>query len=105
MHTLKFPRRLEGYDGRAAITGDITQVAEVVMDLQGHVERLFLYVTKLSHYPIVLGHPWLARHGAIADFASNTLSLASLFCLTNCCLHPVKIESLKEQFVTPHEEV
>ena len=57
LHPLKYPRRLLGFDGQPALTGNITHVAEVTMDLNGHIEKLFLYVTELRHYPIVLGHP------------------------------------------------
>ena len=66
LHPLKYPRRVRGFDGQFALTGNITHVAEVIMDLNGHVETLFMYVTGLQHYPIVLGHPWLRRHEAIA---------------------------------------
>ena len=67
LHPLKYPRRLEGFDGQVALSGNITKVAEIIMDLEGHVERFFLFVTGLKHYPIVLGHPWLGRHNAVAD--------------------------------------
>ena len=73
------------------------------MDLEGHVERLFLFVTGLKHYPIVLGHPWLRRHNAVADFGNNTLTFASSFCLTHYCPYPVKIHAIEGEFLTPVE--
>ena len=106
LHSLKYPRILRGFDGRAALTGSITHVAEVTMDLHGHVEKLFMYVTGLRHHPIVLGHPWLRRHGAIAHFSNNTLSLSSPFCLAHCCPSPVKVHATtneEETFLTPAE--
>ena len=93
LHQLKYPRRLSGFDGQPALTGNITHIAEVTMDLNGHVEKHFLYVTGLRHYPIVLGHPWLRRHGVITNFSNNTLSLSSPFCLAHCCPSPVIVQS------------
>ena len=103
LHLLKYPRRLEGFDGQRALSGNITHVAEITMDLEGHVEKLFLYVTGLKNYPIILGHPWLRRHNAIADFGHNTLTFASPYCLTHCCPHPVKLQAVEEEFLTPAE--
>ena len=80
LHPLKYTRRLEGFDGQPALTGNITHAAEVIIDLNGHTEKMFLFVTGLKTYPIVLGHPWLRRHQAHIDFNTNSLSLASPFC-------------------------
>jgi len=35
---LTYPRRLRGFDGQAALTGDITHVAETTMALGGHID-------------------------------------------------------------------
>ena len=105
-HLLKYPRRVRGFDGQFALTGTITHVAEVTMVLKNHVEKLFMYVTGLQHYPIVLGHPWLRRHEAVAHFGNNTLSLSSPFCLAHCCPSPVQVKavtSAEEDFLTPKE--
>ena len=106
LHQLKYPRRLSGFDGQLALTGNITHIAEVTMDLNGHVEKLFLYVTGLRHYLIVLGHPWLRRHGVITNFSNNTLSLSSPFCLAHCCPLPEMVQSAttkEEEFLMPAE--
>lgn len=100
LHKLKYPRRLFGFDGRPARTGNITHVTEATF------EKLLLFVTGLQHYPIVLGHPWLRRHGALADFANNILSLSSEFCLNHCSPTPVKIKAITsddEKFLLPAE--
>ena len=41
LHPLKYARRLEGFDGQPALTGNITHAAEVIMDLNGHTEKCF----------------------------------------------------------------
>ena len=65
---------------------------------------MILFVTGLKTYPIVLGHPWLRRHQAHIDFNTNSLSLASPFCLAHCCPHPVKVQAhTEEEFLSPAE--
>ncbi|KAI4219224.1 MAG: hypothetical protein L6R36_008475 [Xanthoria steineri] len=54
------------------------------MVLGNHVEKLFLYVTGLNQYPIILGLPWLRRHEIDANFGSNTLTMSSSHCLKHC---------------------
>ena len=86
--------------------GNITQVAKIILDLNSHVETLFFFVTRLRHYPIVLGHPWLRCHDAIANFEENTLLMAFFFCLAYCCLSPILILAIKaeeEEFYMPAE--
>ena len=56
-HQLKYPRRLQGFDGQPALTGNITHVVETTMAIGTHIERLFLFVTGLKYYPIVLEYP------------------------------------------------
>ena len=97
LHPLTHPRRLRGFDGQAALTGDITHVAESTMVLDGHIERLFFYVTGLSQYPIVMGLPWLRHHAIDVNFGHNSLTLSSPFCLNHCCQSPVKIYGLNRQ--------
>ena len=106
LHPLKYPRRLRGFDGQAALTGDITHVAETTMALGGHIERLFFYVTGLNQYPIVMGLPWLKRHAIEANFGSDTLTMSSPFCLAHCCQSPAKVSSSTREeiaFLSPKE--
>ena len=104
LHPLKYARRLEGFDGQPALTGNITHAAEVIMDLNGHTKKMFLFVTGLRTYPIVLGHPWLRRHQAHIDFNTNSLSLESPFCLAHCSPRPVTVQAhTEEEFLSPAE--
>ena len=91
LHPLTYPRRLCGFDGQPALTGDITHIAETILALGNHVKKLFLYVTGLNQYLIILSLPWLRRHAIDANFGSNTLTMSSPFCLTHCCHTPVTI--------------
>jgi len=105
LHPLTYPRRLRGFDGQIALTGDITHVAETIMALEGHIERLFLYVTGLNQYPIIMSLPWLRRHEIDASFEFNTLTMSSSFCLAHCCQTPVKIHEVtrEEEFLSLKE--
>ena len=85
LHPLTYPRRLRGFDGQPALTGDITHVAETILALGNHVEKLFLYVTSLNQYLIILSLLWLHCHAIDANFKFNTLTMFLPFCLTHCC--------------------
>ena len=47
-----------------------------------------MFVTKLGHYPLVLGIPWLRHHDVAIRFASNRMTFDSEFCLEHCNEHP-----------------
>ena len=56
---LKKPHYLEVINGRPIESGLITYMAKLKMIISGHQEKIPLFVTKLGHYSIVLGLPWL----------------------------------------------
>ena len=56
LYKLKEPRRLEIFDGTLTTSSDITHITKVQMKIGQHTEALFLFVTKLEYYPMVLGH-------------------------------------------------
>ena len=90
-HLLIYLWRLWGFDGQTTLIGDITHVAEITIVIKGHTERLFLYVTGLNQYPIVMGLSWLCCHVIDANFGYNTLIMFFSFCFAHCCPSPVKI--------------
>ena len=102
-HALRYPRIVRGFDGQPSSTGLITHLAEAIMAVQGHVERIFFHVTGLEQYPVVLGLPWLHRHGVTANFHENSLTFASPFCLKNCTPSPIKVIAEDEPFLMPKE--
>ena len=56
LYKLKEPRRLEVFNGTLTTSEDITYVTKVQMKIEQHTKALFLFVTKLEHYPIILEH-------------------------------------------------
>src|SRR3954447_5775091 len=82
------PRRLEVIDGRTAIS-DVTHATQVQIRVGGHVETAPMFITRLAHYPIVFGIPWMRQHDVHLDFKANTLTFESDYCQENCGIGPV----------------
>ena len=59
LYKLKTPRSLEVIDGRPIESGLITHLTRLRMSIDSHQEDIPMFVTKLGHYPVVLGLPWL----------------------------------------------
>ena len=82
---LKTPRTLEVIDGRPVESGEVTYIAKTHMRIGTHHEEILMFVTKLGHYPVVLGLPWMKRHDVSVRFVKGTLTFDSDFCLDHCC--------------------
>jgi hypothetical protein len=96
-HPLKTPRALEVINGRKISSGDITHIFEAQLSFHEHRERLPMFVTKLGHYPIVLGIPWLKQHDVAICFASNLVTFGSQNCLAHCNNRAVTVRGTSEQ--------
>jgi hypothetical protein len=49
--------------------------------IHDHTKReAFLFVTHLSHYPIILGIPWLKLHNPELKFSKGTMLFNSPYC-------------------------
>jgi hypothetical protein len=59
LHELKEKEQVEVIDARLVESGDIMHITKVGMTVQDHTEQLPMFITKLEHYPIVLGIPSL----------------------------------------------
>ena len=94
---LQYPRRLDVVDGRAVSSGSITHVATMKLDIAAHHESASCFVTKLGHYPIILGIAWLRLHQPTINWGLNTLTFASNHCRQSCCAprnFPVQVTGL-----------
>jgi len=92
LQELKEKKQVEVIDGRPIESGDITHIARVGMRIQGHGEQLPMFITKLGHYPIVHGIPWLRLHDVAVRFPLNTVTFGSQYCTTYCQDTPVTIQ-------------
>jgi predicted aspartyl protease len=94
---LKTPHALEVIDGRKISSGDITRLAEAHLSIHEHREKLPMFVTKLGHYPIVLGIPWLKQHAVAICFVSNLVTFGSQYCLADCNDRAVTVRGTSEE--------
>jgi hypothetical protein len=97
LQELKENRQVVGIDRRLIESGNITHITKVGMTVQDHKEQLPMFITKLGHYPIVLGIPWLQLHDVAVHFASNTLIFGSQYCITYCHDAPVTVLGVTEE--------
>jgi hypothetical protein len=70
---------------------------EVCLDIQGHREKLPMFITMLGCYPIVLGIPWLKQHDIVIRFASNLVTFRSQHCLAHYVDRAVTIPGTSEE--------
>lgn len=104
MYSLKIPRALEVIDGREISSGDITHITMVPMIIDGHREELPSFVTKLGHYPLVLGIPWLRFHGVTVSFGSDRISFDSPSCINRCMKEKVVVNTNPQQRVKASDD-
>lgn len=96
---LKRPWRLRVADGNDTSSGRVTHYVEIPLRIHDHLEQSSkLYATRLGHYPIVLGLPWIRQHSPHVDFAGNSFLFNSRFCQTYCNTpsRPTKIQALSD---------
>jgi hypothetical protein len=94
---LKGKRQLEVIDGQTIESGDITHPTEVGLKTQDHKERIPMFVTKLEHYPIVLGIPWLRLHDVAVRFVSNIVTFSTHYCIDHCQKSPIMVQGVTEE--------
>ena len=60
LEPLKRPWRLRVANGNEVDSGQVTHYIQVPLRIHDHrEEKLRLYTTKLGHYPVILGLPWI----------------------------------------------
>jgi len=105
LQELREKRQVEVIDGRPIESGDITHIAKVGIKIQDHREQLPMFVTKLGHYPIVLGIPWIWLHDVAVRFACNIVTFGSQYCTTHCHDAPVTVQGVTEEPPEPIYQV
>jgi hypothetical protein len=56
-----------------------------------------MFITKLGHYPIVLGIPWLKQHDIAIHFVSNLVTFGSQYRLAYCNDWAVTVQGTSEE--------
>ena len=54
LHSLIYPHCLCEFDSQSALTDNITHITEIILVFENYVKKLFLYVTGLNQYFIIL---------------------------------------------------
>src|SRR5690606_25979252 len=62
---------------------------------------IVIFVTKLCHYPIVLGIPWLRRHDISIKWSTNTITFDSDLCLSRCLESSAQIKAISTPLPDP----
>jgi len=97
---LKEPRPLTVIDRRPVSSGAITHITKIGLLINNHHEMIPACVTKLGGYHLTLGIPWLKHHDVKIDFASNSLTFESEYCLKNCVNDVTMAYGIEEEL--PH---
>jgi hypothetical protein len=84
---LKESQELEVIDRRPIKSGTITSIARSNIGIWSHQEQLLAFITKLEHYPILLGLPWLLLHDVMVKFRSCRIGFESSYCQQHCQYH------------------
>jgi hypothetical protein len=96
---LKRPFSLYGYDGAEGDSRTVKEYARCDVLNGDHVDKdVVLYATPLSHYPIVLGHPWLKKHNPKANWADGSWEFNDPYCIRHCnrTRYPTRQKGLRE---------
>jgi hypothetical protein len=70
------PRSVTGVDGKLTAVTD--EVVAIELDLDGHEEeRVFLYVSPIGHYDMILGMPWVVAQDARINGPRSEMKIMS----------------------------
>ena len=84
MHPLCQPCIVTVISGRVTSSGVMTQFVRVPLVIDNHIETTNMFVTKLGHYPVILGISWLQLHDPHIHWKANTLTFNLTHCLSHC---------------------
>ena len=67
------PKSIKGFDGKPV--PPITHAIYPTLTVQGHTKSLAPFlITKLGQHPLILGKPWMRKHGVILDMSCDKLA-------------------------------
>ena len=70
---LSKPKKVRGYDGQISKT-PITHMILPGLELNGHKELTVpMLITDLGQHDVILGKPWMNRHGVLLDMKSDSV--------------------------------
>lgn len=104
---LRTPRHLQVIDGRPVESGAITHIVKLALNIQGHLEYAPFLVTKLGHYPIVMGLPWMRHHDLVLRPRQNQIIFSSPSCVRQCSVsrQPVTAQGITSKMSPPRAPI
>ena len=75
LFNLRNPIPVFNVDGTRNSAGSISHAAELVLEFQGHRERITAEVTDLGKNAFILGFSWLKRHNPEIDWTRGTVRM------------------------------
>ena len=78
-------------DGTHNSAGDITHYAEIVIDFQGHQEKVKAEITDLGRHQMILGYTWLKHHNLDINWETGQVKMT-------CCPWTCKVLQGKSPF-------
>jgi hypothetical protein len=104
LQRMKREMPLVNFNGQEDESATVTHFIVATLRIHDHTEEeAFLFVTHLSHYPIILGIPWLKLHDPELKFGKGTMLFNSPYCQKHCNtpLQPTRIHAVPD--VPPKE--
>ncbi|POS83395.1 hypothetical protein EPUL_003076 [Erysiphe pulchra] len=93
---LEFARKLQVFYGTESASGCVTHFAKTTLTIAGHIEKMYLLVTKLARFDIVLGLPWLRLHNPKIDWANDSILFENPQCAEHCLEFPTVIQAIQQ---------
>ena len=69
-------------DGTQNFAGSITHAVELIVEFQGHREKIMAEVMNLGKNSFILGFSWLKHHNPDIDWTKRTVKMTH--CLQHC---------------------
>ncbi|KAI7137118.1 hypothetical protein KC316_g16709, partial [Hortaea werneckii] len=91
---LRQPFKLYGFADEDDEAWTIRHYTRCNLKTGDHIEKgVPLFLTRLAHYPIVLGMPWLEKHDPTTNWSGSTITFTSEYCREHCNMpqNPSKI--------------
>ncbi|RHW30551.1 hypothetical protein D1B31_23670 [Neobacillus notoginsengisoli] len=97
---LRHPIPVFNVDGSKNSAGNVTHSVEVIIDYEGHRERVTAEVTDLGRNQIILGYTWLKKHNPEIDWSKGEVKMTR--CPRSC--HLLKEKSVFLRVLEKEEE-
>jgi len=82
MKSIDFSFKVFNTDGTK--NGEVTKVAPLEIEINGHKETLEVAVTDLDGMDMFLGHDWLVKHNSEVNWRNRTIKFTR--CPGNCTM-------------------